>query len=243
MGFFATDPLEKKYPWNSPYAFSENRVIDGVELEGLEVTLVHPKLNSFKFKAMIRVSNMTTLGKDFQKRFLSQNKVDLLYFPIESGMADGVTFYAKDMADFKTQKKDNEYYFQHLNDKQAKETFKNGKGLILIGVTEDDPKILPDFISGTHTIAHEKHAHAINILKGQDMDNLKDHESYNNWKNHYSPSKNDVKWNLRYFGSPTNQDMREINEIIEKDKDINKIVNKIVNGPYKDTPDVNTKEK
>jgi len=29
--------LAAKYPWNSPYAFSENRVIDGVELEGLEV--------------------------------------------------------------------------------------------------------------------------------------------------------------------------------------------------------------
>ncbi len=35
--FFATDPLEAKYPHNSPYAFSENRVIDGIELEGLEV--------------------------------------------------------------------------------------------------------------------------------------------------------------------------------------------------------------
>jgi RHS repeat-associated protein len=34
--FFARDPLESKYPWNSPYAFSENRVIDAVELEGLE---------------------------------------------------------------------------------------------------------------------------------------------------------------------------------------------------------------
>ncbi len=34
--FFATDPLFREYPWNSPYAFSENRVIDGVELEGLE---------------------------------------------------------------------------------------------------------------------------------------------------------------------------------------------------------------
>ncbi len=39
--FFATDPLEAKYPHNSPYAFSENRVIDGVELEGLEVVLTH----------------------------------------------------------------------------------------------------------------------------------------------------------------------------------------------------------
>ncbi len=34
--FFATDPLSAKFPHNSPYAFSENRVIDGVELEGLE---------------------------------------------------------------------------------------------------------------------------------------------------------------------------------------------------------------
>ncbi len=35
--FFATDPLEATFPWNSPYAFSENRVIDGFELEGKEV--------------------------------------------------------------------------------------------------------------------------------------------------------------------------------------------------------------
>ncbi len=34
--FFTTDPLAPLYPWNSPYAFSENRVIDGVELEGAE---------------------------------------------------------------------------------------------------------------------------------------------------------------------------------------------------------------
>ena len=34
--FFAVDPLAGKYPHNSPYAFSENRVTDGIELEGLE---------------------------------------------------------------------------------------------------------------------------------------------------------------------------------------------------------------
>lgn len=34
--FLSIDPLAAKYPHNSPYAFSENRVIDGVELEGLE---------------------------------------------------------------------------------------------------------------------------------------------------------------------------------------------------------------
>jgi len=49
--FFAVDPLAFKYPWNSSYAFSENRVIDGIELEGLEyirydLTVDDPGLNA-----------------------------------------------------------------------------------------------------------------------------------------------------------------------------------------------------
>jgi len=35
--FFAVDPLAMEYPYNGPYNFSENRVIDGLELEGLEL--------------------------------------------------------------------------------------------------------------------------------------------------------------------------------------------------------------
>lgn len=34
--FFAVDPLAIEYPFYSPYAFSGNRVLDAVELEGLE---------------------------------------------------------------------------------------------------------------------------------------------------------------------------------------------------------------
>ncbi len=38
IGRFASiDPLAPEYPWNSPYAFSENKVIQFMELEGLEV--------------------------------------------------------------------------------------------------------------------------------------------------------------------------------------------------------------
>ncbi len=39
--FFAVDPLSPQYPWNSPYAFSENRVVDAIELEGLESVTFH----------------------------------------------------------------------------------------------------------------------------------------------------------------------------------------------------------
>jgi RHS repeat-associated protein len=38
--FYAVDPLASSYPHNSPYAFSENRVIDAIELEGLEKYIV-----------------------------------------------------------------------------------------------------------------------------------------------------------------------------------------------------------
>ncbi|NJM24456.1 MAG: hypothetical protein HC859_01935 [Bacteroidia bacterium] len=34
--FFNIDPLAEKYLYNSTYAFSENKVINGIELEGLE---------------------------------------------------------------------------------------------------------------------------------------------------------------------------------------------------------------
>ncbi|MDR6764545.1 RHS repeat-associated protein [Flavobacterium sp. 2755] len=42
--FFAVDPLEADFSWNSTYAFSANRVIDGVEFEGLEVTPYQQKV-------------------------------------------------------------------------------------------------------------------------------------------------------------------------------------------------------
>lgn len=35
--FFAVDPLASSYPWNSPYAFQENKLGLGTELEGLEL--------------------------------------------------------------------------------------------------------------------------------------------------------------------------------------------------------------
>jgi hypothetical protein len=44
--FFAVDPLTAKYPWNSPYAFSENKVISLIELEGLETAMCRYNLEN-----------------------------------------------------------------------------------------------------------------------------------------------------------------------------------------------------
>ena len=43
--FLGTDPLEREYPFYSPYSFSGNRVIDAFELEGLEPVVRATDLN------------------------------------------------------------------------------------------------------------------------------------------------------------------------------------------------------
>jgi RHS repeat-associated protein len=42
--FFAVDPLTSEYPHYTPYSFSGNRVIDAVELEGLEEDVLNKKV-------------------------------------------------------------------------------------------------------------------------------------------------------------------------------------------------------
>jgi RHS repeat-associated protein len=54
--FFAVDPLTYKYPHNSPYAFSENRVIDSRELEGLEKFEVNKDYTSSRGNVTITVT-------------------------------------------------------------------------------------------------------------------------------------------------------------------------------------------
>jgi hypothetical protein len=59
--FFSVDPLFAKYAFNSVYAFSENRLIDGFELEGLETVLTGATAgNSAEGGATASAGAMTT---------------------------------------------------------------------------------------------------------------------------------------------------------------------------------------
>lgn len=62
--FFTIDPLATTYPWNSPYAFSENQVIHMVELEGKEASV--PEINA-KFgtlnTAVLRANGMNAAAE------------------------------------------------------------------------------------------------------------------------------------------------------------------------------------
>ncbi len=79
--FFNVDPLADKYVYNSPYAFSENRVIDGRELEGLEWQSVTKSDGTTTRQLTVQLENkssltekqvnslITTMSTDFAKNF------------------------------------------------------------------------------------------------------------------------------------------------------------------------------
>ncbi|UKB86418.1 hypothetical protein LF887_17160 [Chryseobacterium sp. MEBOG06] len=64
--FFSIDPLSEKYAYQSHYNFSENRVVDGRELEGLEwfgvVTRVIPLIENSSVKPTI-IETVTKVGE------------------------------------------------------------------------------------------------------------------------------------------------------------------------------------
>ena len=79
--FFAVDPLFREYPWNSPYAFSENRVIDGVELEGLEYASV--KDGSTTSVGPIDESKLHNDGNTYvETTDLNNNKIHDAFLPV-----------------------------------------------------------------------------------------------------------------------------------------------------------------
>jgi len=57
--FLNVDPLAEDYSYQSPYNFSENRVIDAIELEGLEAVLIHG-------------TTQTSTGHSFSKNAVDQ---------------------------------------------------------------------------------------------------------------------------------------------------------------------------
>ncbi|MEO6833382.1 MAG: RHS repeat-associated core domain-containing protein, partial [Chitinophagaceae bacterium] len=59
--FWSVDPLAGSYPWNSSYAFSENRVNDGIDLEGTEFYSVHIKIGLNGERAKLYVVNYTNI--------------------------------------------------------------------------------------------------------------------------------------------------------------------------------------
>ena len=61
--FFNVDPLAEKFPYNGVYNFSENRVVDGREFEGLEVLIV-TKRASLSVYGSVATESGIAIGRD-----------------------------------------------------------------------------------------------------------------------------------------------------------------------------------
>ena len=72
--FLSRDPLARNYPWNSPYAFAENRVLDGTDLEGAE--WIHYKVQFRRTEEGIEVLGKSTV-KDY--RNVSEKEMNALH--------------------------------------------------------------------------------------------------------------------------------------------------------------------
>jgi RHS repeat-associated protein len=65
--FFAVDPLYNYFPLNSTYMFSENKLIQGIELEGLQVAYVYNVVGYGETKKVIKSHNESNY-QDFNQR-------------------------------------------------------------------------------------------------------------------------------------------------------------------------------
>ncbi|NHN27995.1 hypothetical protein FIA58_020135 [Flavobacterium jejuense] len=84
--FLSLDPLAPQYPHNSPYAFSENRVIDGVELEGKEFKVTKTD-KGFNIELEFRVVN--------ESEIMSKAFLDRMIYQITTGI-EGLGGYDKE---------------------------------------------------------------------------------------------------------------------------------------------------
>ena len=90
--FWSIDPLAAKYPWNSPYAFSENRVIDGVELEGLEYAPHNYSAYSWSLlRPELKVAHAQFIAQEATDKILNNNIP--ITAPVHQGVGDVPIFY------------------------------------------------------------------------------------------------------------------------------------------------------
>ena len=88
--FLSLDPLSDRYPHNSPYAFAENRVIDGIELEGLEyLDKEEAKVSLYWGYPVLRLQGFSNV---FNNSFKTAGNSDELHLNVGLGPTDGTFF-------------------------------------------------------------------------------------------------------------------------------------------------------
>lgn len=146
--FLSLDPLSDSYPHNSPYAFSENRVIDGIELEGAEYLSDKKAKVKFYFGyAMIRLEGFKPIVRNsFNKHY-----------------ASGITMtYTKDEMGVKPNLAISEEAIMKLRVATPK---KSGVGLMSNSSYNKPIEVVWEFFNGVYTKSGRPHKNSWNSSK------------------------------------------------------------------------------
>ncbi len=87
--WLSLDPLQKKYPFSSPYTYVLNNPIINVDVDGREVIWCQPLIASKSFNNIIKSLNKNDVYLTVVKRF--QQNQDNLFFQTYNEVASGVT--------------------------------------------------------------------------------------------------------------------------------------------------------
>lgn len=87
--FLSLDPISAQYPHNSPYAFAENRVIDGIELEGAEyLRTEEAKVKLYYGYPLLRLEGFSQV---FQSNFKMNHSENIgIWMDFQTGVVNGV---------------------------------------------------------------------------------------------------------------------------------------------------------
>jgi muramidase (phage lysozyme) len=129
--FFAVDPLAKSFPHNSAFAFSENRVIDCGELEGLQIFYAADgtRIGQFGTSTQVRVvqnKDVEAFKKEFYRALYSHNEFVRIKTNIENNA------YSSGLSNAKNVMYNHSKISIHFQDKVMKKMSRS------IGMTEQE---------------------------------------------------------------------------------------------------------
>ncbi len=139
--FLSVDPLEKEYPWNSTYAFSENRPIDGVDLEGKE--FLHFTMKMIEGYAESKVKN-----KNSSEVIHYMNAV--LSHPIIQGAIGAAAAPTNMVSHIHTSGNASDPAVKQYNEKAAKAEF--ASIIIGVGISRMAGGVIKSFYSSTKAL-------------------------------------------------------------------------------------------
>ncbi|MCD1117462.1 hypothetical protein LO744_11385 [Chryseobacterium sp. C-17] len=220
--FFNVDPLSEKYAYQSHYNFSENRVVDARELEGLEKVLINTALNRDKlFKSAYTANRQTTGGKQFLQKVQTQNKYNVLYAPFwnKYDPSSGREFSVSNQQEYNTTisnygLKINKSEYNNITDNGTKELIIIGVQLKTNGSRKDVEK--EETLNLAATINHEESAHAVFSLDNIEKSNAEGYKSYYGEKKESSPSPRDVLSDKKYERTQAKMNFKELLKVIFK---------------------------